>query len=1060
MNAAGAGEDSLSGERNTNKRPLYGHRLLPRLLDEISKTTPYRLYASYPYSVDISLGFRDVTFQDMARATDSFAWWIHDRYGRSNEFESLAYMGVPDLRTPIIFLAAVKCGYKLLLLSQRNAIPTNVSLLEQTRCSKFLHSSEMEPIIKDVKKTMENLKSVEVPSLEEMFEGKSQQYQYDEVFERAERNPVVILHSSGSTGIPKPITMTHGTFATIDNDRNMPVVEGRRNADATIWDFMGDGRFYSPFPPSHLAGFVATAVRPIYSEASAPVLGPALRPATGTMLKEILQHQKLQGLYLPPTIAEQLLQEPGGLDNFRGSEFLCYAGGPLATAAGDQISKVIDVCTTYGGTETGQIHQLFPSRDDWGYMEWHPAEDLTMEPAEDDAYELVMHVSLRTEGMSHLNHNFPGMIQYRTRDLFRPHPSKPNLWRFHGRRDDIIVLSNGEKFNPVPMESLVQGDPKVSGALVVGQGRFQAALLIEPKAGVTDKAALKTSIWPLVQKGNSQLPSQGRISLSKVFISDSNKPFQRAGKGTVIRKLTESDFATEVEDLYNANGQGAQTIGPILKATYNHGSVKDFIRALITEYFSGLEIRDSDDLYVLGLDSLKTIEIANSLRAGLKSQAASGDLSWISNSVIYANSSIDQLATVIAEFLNSGLVPDQKSNAANRDRVEKMSALVETYTTSLPQTILPQKKRGVAARIIALTGSTGSLGFHLLQKLTEDPTISKVYCLDRAADAQQRNEQNFNRRGSTHQLQKVTYFTVKLAQRNLGLTPVEVAELKENVDLIIHNAWKVDFNAPLESFEDVHIRGTRNIIDWCASSERQPRIIFISSVSSVNNWAEVYGDAVPVPEKLLENYEIASTMGYGESKNVAERILGIASQQTHIPVSVFRLGQVAGSTRSEDFSWPEQEWVPSLIKTSKSLGLIPRDLPPVDWIPINHLAEIILELAYSDSKSEENEKVYNLVNPRPAPWVSLLNTIRGHLGPSIVNVPFTTWLTALEGMQGLQDVSLIPALKLLGFFRELEMERKTVRFEMKRVLKTSKSLAQIEPVNSGWMGIWLEQWNF
>ena len=54
-------------------------------------------------------------------------------------------------------------------------------------------------------------------------------------------------------GIPKPITMTHGTFATIDNDRNMPVVEGRRNADATIWDFIGDGRFYSPFPPSHVS---------------------------------------------------------------------------------------------------------------------------------------------------------------------------------------------------------------------------------------------------------------------------------------------------------------------------------------------------------------------------------------------------------------------------------------------------------------------------------------------------------------------------------------------------------------------------------------------------------------------------------------------------------------------------------------------------------------------------------------------------------------------------------------------------------------------------------------
>ena len=113
MNTSGAGMDAPPGEQSANKRPLYGQRLLPRLLDELSETTPYRLYASYPYSVDISQGFRDVTFQDMARATDSFAWWIHNRYGRSNDFESLAYMGVPDLRTPIIFLAAVKCGYKV-----------------------------------------------------------------------------------------------------------------------------------------------------------------------------------------------------------------------------------------------------------------------------------------------------------------------------------------------------------------------------------------------------------------------------------------------------------------------------------------------------------------------------------------------------------------------------------------------------------------------------------------------------------------------------------------------------------------------------------------------------------------------------------------------------------------------------------------------------------------------------------------------------------------------------------------------------------------------------------
>ena len=800
------------------------------------------------------------------------------------------------------------------------------------------------------------------------------------------------------------------------------------------------------------------SVRPIYSESAAPVLGPALRPATGAMLKEIMGHQNLQGLYLPPTTAEQLLQEPGGVDNFKGLDFMCYAGGPLATTAGDLISSLIDVCTTYGGTETGQIHQLFPSRQEWGYMEWHPAEDLTMEPAEDEAYELVMHVNIRTEGMSHLNHNFPGITQYRTKDLFRPHPTKPNLWRFHGRRDDIIVLSNGEKFNPVPMEIMVQGDPRVSGALVIGQGRFQAALLIEAKSGVPDIATLKSGIWPLVEKGNSKLPSQGRISRSQILIADSNKPFQRAGKGTVVRKLTEKDFAAEIDELYNANGRGTQSIGPILKASYTHESVKHFIRELVTECFSGIEIRDIDDMYVLGLDSLKTIELAHLLQAGLRSQGVHGDLSWLSNNIIYANPSISQLAVILTKFLNSGLVPNQEIDSSNRK--EKMSALIDKYTTSLPQRDLAQKGLRAAAETIALTGSTGSLGFHLLQKIIEDPAISRVYCLDRAADAQQKFEQKSEQCADNQQHQKLIFLTVNLAQEDLGLTAVQMSELKENVDLIIHNAWKVDFNTPLEHFEDVHIRGTRNVIDWSISSERQPRIVFISSVSSTGNWGEIYGDATPVPEHLLYNYEIASNMGYGQSKNVAESILGISSQRSSVPVSILRLGQVAGSTLSEDYPWPEQEWVPSLVKTSKSLGLLPRDLPSVDWIPINYLAGIILEVACSDYKSEQNARAYNLVNPRSTSWESLLDTIQGQLGSGIEVVPFTTWLAALEGMQNLQNMESMPALKSLSFFQGLKVDRSVIRYEMKRVLETSKSMVKLEPVNPKWMSVWLEQWGF
>ena len=74
------------------------------------------------------------------------------------------------------------------------------------------------------------------------------------------------------------------------------------------------------------------------------------------------------------------------------------------------------------------------------------------------------------------------------------------------------------------------------------------------------------------------------------------------------------------------------------------------------------------------------------------------------------------------------------------------------------------------------------------------------------------------------------------------------------------------------------------------------------------------------------------------------------------------------------------------------------------------------------------------MNPRSTSWESLLDTIQGQLGPEIKVVPFTTWLTALKEKQDLQNIELMPALKLLSFFQELKVE-------------TSKSMAQLESVN-------------
>lgn len=96
-----------------DKEQQYGRRLMPCVLDHLSRTVPDRLFAAVPKTGDLADGFRDISVSEISRCVDFMAHWLADRFGRGNDFETLAYVGIPDLRGVIIFYAAVKCGYKV-----------------------------------------------------------------------------------------------------------------------------------------------------------------------------------------------------------------------------------------------------------------------------------------------------------------------------------------------------------------------------------------------------------------------------------------------------------------------------------------------------------------------------------------------------------------------------------------------------------------------------------------------------------------------------------------------------------------------------------------------------------------------------------------------------------------------------------------------------------------------------------------------------------------------------------------------------------------------------------
>lgn len=88
--------------------------------------------------------------------------------------------------------------------------------------------------------------------------------------------------------------------------------------------------------------------------------------------------------------------------------------------------------------------------------------------------------------------------------------------------------------------------------------------------------------------------------------------------------------------------------------------------------------------------------------------------------------------------------------------------------------------------------------------------------------------------------------------------------------MVIHNAWRLDFNLSLSSFE-ANIRGTRNLIDFARSAEHAAtlRFLFTSSVSSAFSWDKARG---AYPEDIVKDAKYAVGSGYGESKYVAERV--------------------------------------------------------------------------------------------------------------------------------------------------------------------------------------------
>jgi hypothetical protein len=108
--------------------------------------------------------------------------------------------------------------------------------------------------------------------------------------------------------------------------------------------------------------------------------------------------------------------------------------------------------------------------EDWIYFGFHPRAGFEFRKLEDGFYE---HWAVRSSDRDQVElfqgvfHTFPDLDELCYKDLYEPHPTKPDLWLYKGRTDELLVLANGEKVRPLAMEAIINSHPEVSACLVV-----------------------------------------------------------------------------------------------------------------------------------------------------------------------------------------------------------------------------------------------------------------------------------------------------------------------------------------------------------------------------------------------------------------------------------------------------------------------------------------------------------------------------------------------------------------------------------------------------------------
>lgn len=278
---------------------------------------------------------------------------------------------------------------------------------------------------------------------------------------------------------------------------------------------------------------------------------------------------------------------------------------------------------------------------------------------------------------------------FHTRDLWTPHPTIPEAWKFAGRLDDRVTLVNGEKVLPLPMEGRIRQDPLVKEVAVFGIGRTAPGLLVFPSIlakGLSPEDFLDR-IWPSIQDANKNAEDFSQISRDMIVPMDIDTDYPRTDKGTIMRARVYDVFSTVIDEAYN---RVDNTIEGSLRL--DGAELETYLLDACNEKFE-LKLKTvEDDFFAAGLDSLRAMQLATYLRRNLY---LGGYGKQLTQNLIYESGTVALLAQFLYQ-LQSGIQTENRSTSSTTANLKAMADLVKKYSqftqpliTKLP--LLPRR---------------------------------------------------------------------------------------------------------------------------------------------------------------------------------------------------------------------------------------------------------------------------------------------------------------------------------------------------------------------------------